>query len=230
MSEAFSVTIISDGVWAIDEGMVCSYLVVGSERALMIDSCMSKGTALSELVKELTDKPIDLLFTHTDSDHTGGQDGFGVPMLHPSEYSYYLSKGNEGRTMRPIWEGDVIDLGGRELEAVLLPGHTPGFIAMLNRTERRLFIGDIISDSWIYLFGAGRNLQAFTESLEKLERMTNSFDILHPCHGSKELGTEWISKTREAAEKLLAGELEGTDPPRQMPCKAYHHNGVTLLF
>ena len=228
--DGFNSTRLSDGLWAIDDGMVRCFLVVGNERAVLVDSCKSVGTALSELVKELTPKPVTLVFSHTDRDHTGGQEGFGVPLLHPSEYSYYLSKGNDDRTVEPLWEGDVLDLGGRSLEVVLVPGHTPGSIALLDRAERRLFVGDVISDFWIHMFGAGRNLRAFIESLKKLEGMAHRFDCLYACHGSAELGTDWIARTREAAEKLLADELEGVDPPADMPCKAYSYQGVTFLY
>jgi glyoxylase-like metal-dependent hydrolase (beta-lactamase superfamily II) len=228
--------------------MVRCFLVEGNERAVLIDSCMSGGTALAEVVcgligsvgfaepadlADLADpagKPIDLVFTHTDPDHTGGQDGFGTPMLHPSEYDYYYSKGNAERKVRPLWEGDVLDLGGIRLEAVLIPGHTPGSLALLDRANRRLFIGDTVSDLWIYMFGQGRNLPAFIESLRKLEDLVDTFDAVYPCHGSARLSVEWVTKTRVAAEKLLADELEGTDPPHEMPCKAYRYNGVTLLY
>jgi glyoxylase-like metal-dependent hydrolase (beta-lactamase superfamily II) len=230
MDSTYKVTPLAAGLWAIDEGFVRCFLVVGSEQALLIDSCMSVGLELSELVKSLTDKPVDLVFTHTDPDHTGGQEGFGPPMLHPSEYGYYYSKGNEGRPVRPLWEGDVLDLGNRKLEAVLLPGHTPGSIALFDHADRRIYVGDTVSDFWVHLFGGGRNVSAFLDSLRKLERMAKSFDILCPCHGSLELEVEWISKTITAAEKLLAGELEATDPPRPMPCKAYRFEGVTLLY
>jgi len=230
MSKGYEVTSLADGLWAIVEGMVCCFLVAGDERAVVIDSCMSKSTTLSELVGRLTDKPIDLVFTHTDPDHTGGQVGFDTPMLHPSEYDYYCSRGNEGRAVIPLWEGDVLDLGNMSLEAVLIPGHTPGSIALLDRANRRLFVGDTISDVWIYLFGPGRNPMAFIESLKKLEGMADCYDTVFPCHGSLELETEWVFRTRRTVEKLLAGELEGKDPPREMPCKAYHSESVTLLY
>lgn len=51
-----------------------------------------------------------------------------------------------------IGEGDVIDLGGLKLEVYDLPGHTPGGIALLNRQDRILFVGDsIIEQTWMQL-------------------------------------------------------------------------------
>ena len=230
MSTEFNVTMLAKGLWSIDEGMVRCFLVEGSERALLLDSCMSDGAALVETVKGLTDKQVSLVFTHTDPDHTGGQDFFGTPMLHPAEYDYYSSRGNDENAVDPLWEGAVLDLGDTALEVVLIPGHTPGSIALLDRANRRLFVGDTVSVAGIFLFGPGRNLRAFIESLKRLEGMADAYDVVYPCHASAELGSEWVEKTRIAAEKLLAGELVGEDPPMDLPCKAYSFDGTTILY
>ncbi|MCL2826392.1 MAG: MBL fold metallo-hydrolase [Eggerthellaceae bacterium] len=230
MHEGFDVKQLGEGLWAINEDMVRCFLVVGSERALLIDCCMRKSLDVSQIVAELTDKPVDLVFTHSDPDHTGGQDGFGAPMLHPSEYDHYFARGNTARDLRPLWEGAVLDLGGTSLEAVLVPGHTPGSLAFLDRAHRRIFVGDTVSDAWVYLFSAGRSLQAFIASLKKLEGMAASFDTVYPCHGSEALGAGSVSTLKTAAEKLLAGELVGVDPPRDLPCKAYEYEGIMLLY
>jgi glyoxylase-like metal-dependent hydrolase (beta-lactamase superfamily II) len=181
-------------------------------------------------VLSLTDKPIKLVISHSDQDHTGGQKYFGTPAMHPAEYARYFTKGNEGRTVEPLWEGQVIDLGGVALEVVLIPGHTPGSIALLDRANRRLFVGDTVSDAQIYMFGDGRDLRAFIESLRKLEAMTALVDTVHSAHGSPVLRAEWFVKTRVAAEKLLNGALEPKEPPFDLPCKLYSHDGVNLLY
>jgi glyoxylase-like metal-dependent hydrolase (beta-lactamase superfamily II) len=236
MSDIFTVTQVAEGIWAIDEKIVRCWLVAGEEHAVLIDSGASGAAEeLAELVNSLLGeekRPVSLVFTHTDGDHTAGQDAFDQPLLHPAEYDYYSSKGNAGRELRALWEGDVLELGGRSLEVVLLPGHTPGSIALLDRASQRLFVGDTLSDSWIFLIGPGRNVPAFIESLRKLASLaeTGAFDVVHPCHGTASLGTEWITRTLTAAQLLLAGELTPHDPPMPLPCKAYVHEGVTLLY
>jgi glyoxylase-like metal-dependent hydrolase (beta-lactamase superfamily II) len=150
--------------------------------------------------------------------------------MHPAEYAQYFSKGNAGKQVEPLWEGRILDLGGLELEAVLIPGHTPGSIALLDRANRRLFAGDTISDSHIYMFGDGRDLQAFIESLRKLESMAALIETVHPAHGSPSLDAKWFTKTRAAAEKLLAGELAPEKPPFDLPCQLYRFDGVGLLY
>lgn len=226
----YRVTQLADQVWSISETMVKCYLIEGKDRAVLFDCCLSGGVSFKEAVHSLTDKPIQLVFSHTDGDHTGAQEFFDTPMLHPAEYDYYVSKGNAGKPVLPLWEGDILDLGGTQLEVVLIPGHTPGHIALLDRAARRLFAGDSISDLWIRMFGPGRNVSAFIASLRKLENLVPAFDTIHAGHGSAALGSQWVRRTRIAAEKLAAGELEGVPDPRGLPCRQYTHDGVNLLY
>jgi glyoxylase-like metal-dependent hydrolase (beta-lactamase superfamily II) len=47
---------------------------------------------------------------------------------------------------RLLNDGDVIDLGDRQFEAVHLPGHTPGSCALHDRANGVLFTGDVLYD------------------------------------------------------------------------------------
>jgi glyoxylase-like metal-dependent hydrolase (beta-lactamase superfamily II) len=228
---AYNVAKIADGVHVVDEDkFVQSFLIEGGDCAALIDSCAGGGEDFKAAVLSLTDKPVKFVVTHSDRDHTGGQEYFGVPFMHPAEYSRYFSQGNAMRTVAPLWEGEVVSLGGVELEVVLIPGHTPGSIALLDRANRRLFVGDTVSDAKIYMFGDGRDLRAFIESLRKLETMAALVDTVHSAHGAPVLSTEWLAKTRVAAEMLLNGGLTPKEPPFDLPCKLYSHNGVNLLY
>ena len=228
---AYNITKIADGIHMIDEDkFVQCYLIEGEECAVLLDSCAGGGEDFQSSILSLTDKPIRLVLSHSDTDHTGGQEYFGMPMMHPAEYARYISKDGRGKPVEPLWEGQVIDLGGIKLEAVLIPGHTPGSIALIDRAARRLFVGDSVSDSHIYMFGDGRDLRAFSTSMRKLEAMSPLVETIHPAHGTPSLPTEWLAKTRVAAEKLLNGELEQKEPPFDLPCKLYSAGEVSFLY
>ncbi|GHU61667.1 MBL fold metallo-hydrolase [Clostridia bacterium] len=229
---AYHISKIADGVHAIDEDkFVQCFLIEGKNCAVLFDSCASGGTEFKEAVLSLTDKPIKLVLSHSDQDHTGGQEYFDCkPLMHPLEFARYAEKGNKGKVTIPLLEGQTIDLGTLMLEAVLIPGHTPGGIALLDRANRRLFVGDTVSDAQIYMFGDGRDLKTFIESLRKLEAMATLIDTVHPAHGSPTIGTEWFTKSRIAAQMLLNGQIEPKEPPYNLPCKLYRYDGVNLLY
>lgn len=47
---------------------------------------------------------------------------------------------------RPVTDGDRIDVGGRELAVLHLPGHTPGSLAVFDPADGTLFSGDVVYD------------------------------------------------------------------------------------
>jgi glyoxylase-like metal-dependent hydrolase (beta-lactamase superfamily II) len=52
---------------------------------------------------------------------------------------------------RVVGEGDVIDLGDRNLAVLHLPGHTPGEIGLWEEATRTLFSGDCVYESGVLL-------------------------------------------------------------------------------
>jgi glyoxylase-like metal-dependent hydrolase (beta-lactamase superfamily II) len=77
--------------------------------------------------------------------------------MHPAEYAHYYEKPDTcGIEARPLWEGDIIDLGVRKFEVILIPGHTAGSIALLDRENRLIITGDTISAGPIFMFGKDR--------------------------------------------------------------------------
>ncbi|MGF2526011.1 MBL fold metallo-hydrolase, partial [Ralstonia pseudosolanacearum] len=71
--------------------------------------------------------------------------------------------------IQPVYHGDIISLGHRDLEVISLPGHTPGSIAVLDRKYRALFSGDPIQDGRIFMFGVQREMHAYRLSLKRLD-------------------------------------------------------------
>jgi glyoxylase-like metal-dependent hydrolase (beta-lactamase superfamily II) len=45
---------------------------------------------------------------------------------------------------RLLKEGDAVELGDSELEVWETPGHTPGSISLLEKSERKLIVGDLL--------------------------------------------------------------------------------------
>lgn len=206
---------ISEHFWIIEENGVRSFLFEGDERAMLVDTGF--GTLqLRELVTELTELPVFVVNTHTDKDHTGCNRDFKSVYMHPSEMDHYknaLPEGCHMEAVSPLWEGDIVDLGFWKFEVILTPGHTPGSIMLLEREKRMLISGDVIQDGDIFMFGAGRNMQAFQNSLKKMIAMADAFDSIWPSHGSYPLTAEIISGILKGTQDMLAGKLPGQEPP-----------------
>lgn len=146
-----AVTPLEEGVWVIEtDDRTTMYLVEGTERALLIDT----GTHPAELdrvVRRFTRKPLFVVLTHAHYDHAGGIGFFGEIYMHPADTVLLdrLPK-YEGR-IRFIGGGDRFDLGGRVLEVVEMPGHTPGSVVLMDRAAGICFSGDAYGSGQVWL-------------------------------------------------------------------------------
>ncbi|MBR5366635.1 MAG: MBL fold metallo-hydrolase [Clostridia bacterium] len=199
---------MNENTWRIEDGGVRLFLLAGTERALLIDSGMNLKTA-RDVAAGLTDLPLSLLNTHADRDHIGSNEQFERFYMHPAEEPVYRRSGMAG-TVVPIEEGDVIDLGGRELRIIHLPGHTPGSIAVLDVRGRILISGDAIQEHGrIFMFGDHRNMRDYVDSLDHLDAYAGQFDEIWPSHADIPVSPAVIPKLRDAAQRILDGEAEG---------------------
>ena len=110
------------------------YIVEGEERALLIDA----GTNIKDLdkiVAGITSKPVTLVATHVHPDHTGASVNYfkeiyinAADMVNVKEMM-----GDYKGEIKYLSDGEVIDLGGREIEVIFTPGHTPGSTTFIDR-------------------------------------------------------------------------------------------------
>ncbi len=224
----YAVSAVFDGIRAIDQDFVRCFLIEGTERAVLLDTCDADAD-LPGLVGSMTDLPVIVVHTHADSDHIGASDRFTETYMHPSEFALLYEVYSKTLHPKPLREGEVLRLGGRELDVLLIPGHTPGSIALLDRTRRILFSGDTVKDNPIYLFGPGRSLPAYLDSLRRLYSIQAAFDTILPSHGSLPIGREVLSDLAEGAELLLSGALAGADAGG-LPCKLYTYRSASFYY
>ena len=110
----------------------------------------------------------------------------------------------------PAEPDEQLDLGGRKLRIIHLPGHTPGSIAVLDIQNRVLISGDPVQEHGrIFMFGAHRNIHDYIRSLEKLNAM-DDFDALWPSHADLPIKPEVIGSLLDGAKKVVWGEITGT--------------------
>jgi len=212
---------ITDDTWRIEEAGVRFFLLAGDKKALLVDSGMQTHNA-KEIAESLVSLPVELLNTHGDMDHVGSNDEFGWFYMNPAEASNYYNTQKKKGMIIPVADGDVIDLGNRQLEIITLPGHTPGSIAVLDRKRRVLISGDPVQDGDIFMFGVQREMHAYILSLKKLEKYSDRFDTIYPSHGTFPVSPDLIPLLYENAGRVLAGEVEAADAEfHGVPIKRY---------
>lgn len=219
---------VTEHFWRIEEDGVRSFLFEGKTRAMLVDTGF--GTIdMRRIVAELTDKPVFLVNTHADGDHTGKNNDFEEIYMHPAEMDRYQQKG-QLRPASALWEGEVIDLDYWQFEVILIPGHTPGSIALLERNKRMLIAGDTVQCGGIYMFGFGRNLDAYIASIERLIKLEDTFDTIWPSHAECPVKPDILESLRGGAKDLKAGKLKAQEAPHNMPCKAYDCGVAIFLY
>ena len=242
-SEWFEVREIGDATWAInDRGCDVMYFVSGGERCLLMDTGWGVGD-LPALVASLSPLPLTVVNTHGHPDHTFGNGQFARVYVHmadeaaarelpPAEMRAWiidnalpkpLPAGFQFDTwavagpgsLETIQDGRVFDLGGRALEVISVPGHTPGSICLLDRQARVLFTGDSVLSGAIWLqLDESLPLRRFHENLRRLQTFSDKFDTILPGHAdlqSLPLSKTLLDDLIDGIGRILAGELVGRE-------------------
>ena len=215
---------------------VFSYLITGEKQALLFDSGFGIGH-IEEVVHQLTPLPVMVLNSHTHYDHVGGNYAFSKVLGIDSDYTRNSARGfpnskmaaslapgqfcpplpegvtQEAYVIRPfrvtqfVADGDVIDLGGRKLEVIATPGHTPDSICLLDRTQRELFTGDTFYPGSLWLWVPETDLDAYQKSVERLARLSDLVDVLRPAHNLPEADPKVLARVSPALSEIRAGKI-----------------------
>jgi hydroxyacylglutathione hydrolase len=226
--ENYTVNKIREGFYSIEQGFVRCFLIEGYREALLIDTGVGSGN-LKKYVEEITKLPITVIFTHADGDHVGNAGQFDTRFMHPCEFDYYKSKNDKTVSMEPVWEGDIIDLGRYSFEVILIPGHTPGSIVLLEKEKRFLIGGDSIQIGSIFMFGNGRNFDAYRASMKKLQGRLKEFDTVYASHNILSMEANTVNLLYEAAGKVMENKVYGKPEERfEGNIKCYETDGVSF--
>ncbi len=104
--------------------------------------------------------------------------------------------------------GQLFDLGGRTLEVIEQPGHTPGEVVLLDRANRLLFGGDNNNTLvWLWMRNS-RPLEEYLASLKRLKARSAEFDTILPGHGGP-LPSSHLDAQIACVEDILGGRCTG---------------------
>ena len=198
---------LGENTWSFEDGFVRFFLLAGEEKAVLIDSGVNCPAA-AQLAAACTDKPLILLNTHGDGDHTSGTGAFSEIYIHPEDYvKCDVCNRYPGTALHAIEDGDEIDLGGRLLRIIHIPGHTAGSVAILDVNNRVLIAGDSVQKGHIYMFGDKREPEKYEASLDKLILLKDEYDTIYASHDECVLPGNYVEKVRASWQKVRAGEV-----------------------
>ncbi len=169
------------------------YLVVGDERAALVDTMEGVGDLRAE-VERITSLPVTVLLTHHHHDHVGGacsfesvgisavddglwereenaearireqlREGFGLP-----EGTFFSTVEGRRPTTWHVDEGYELDLGGETVRAVALPGHTRGSMGYVVSGERVLLSGDAVTPCMTLFYDDSTTVDEWVATLDKM--------------------------------------------------------------
>lgn len=233
-----------------------AYLILGDKQALLFDTGMGISD-IRKVTSELTRLPIIVLNSHTHDDHVGGNWQFETVYGMDTDFTRTNAKGSrqdaqdelgpgmicgelpkgfdrESYATKPwkisrfLHDRDQIDLGGRTLEIVFTPGHTPDAISLLDRAHGLLFSGDTYYPAPIWLFRPETNLDDYVASVKRLAALAPHLKLVLGAHNIPFAQPSVLPTLVTAIETVRAGKVRGE---LQEDGKAlYRSNGISFLM
>jgi glyoxylase-like metal-dependent hydrolase (beta-lactamase superfamily II) len=213
-----------------------AYLIMGTKQAVLFDTGMGIVN-IHALVTRLTSRPIVVLNSHTHNDHIGGNWQFPYVFgmdtaftrnntkgerddaqaeIAPGQICGELPKTFDPKTYAtkpwhisiPVHDGFKVNLGGRTLEVIATPGHTPDSICLLDRDNGLLFTGDTYYPGPIWLYRPETDLDAYVASVQKIAALTPDLQLVLGAHNVPIAQPSVLAKLAAAIEAVRSGQGE----------------------
>lgn len=233
-----------------------AYLILGTRKALLFDTGMGISD-IRKVVNGLTKLPIIVLNSHTHDDHVGGNWQFETVYGMDTEFTRanargsradaqaeiapgmicgQLPKGFDARAYetkpwkieRFLHDGETIDLGGRSLEVLSTPGHTPDAITLLDRANGLLFTGDTYYPAPIWLYRPETNLDAYVSSVKRLAGLAPRLRLVLGAHNVPVAPPSILPQLVTAIEAVRAGTIVAE--PQEGGRAIYRAGKITFLM
>lgn len=152
---------------------------------VLIDAGTGQAAHLEALAAERAAGPGRVLVTHAHSDHIAGAAAIAARWPETRFAKHPLPDRDAKYAVRwtSIGDGDVVDAGDGELQAILTPGHAPDHLAFWHAASRTLFCGDLVVAGSTVVIPAtsGGSLTQYLASLERIRALAPA--RLLPAHG-----------------------------------------------
>lgn len=213
-----------------------SYLIVGHKQAVLFDTGMGIDNIRS-VVSRLTSRPVVVLNSHTHDDHVGDNWRFSFVYGMDTAFTRANAKGSREdaqaeiapdqicgdlpKTFNPktyatkpwhislfVHDGFKINLGGRTLEIISTPGHTPDAISLIDRENGLLFTGDTYYPAPIWLYRPETDLDAYVASVKRLAALATQVKLVLGAHNIPVAQPDVLPKLVDAIQAVRSGKGE----------------------
>lgn len=233
-----------------------SFLIIGQERDALFDTGLGIGD-IKHLVETITDHEILVINSHTHDDHVGGNWAFGNVLGMDTPFARQNAKGSrvdaqaeldsgsvcgslppgfdaKAHRTRPwhitrwIHDRDTVNLGGRTLQVIATPGHTPDAIALFDAQNGLLFTGDSYYPGPIWLYRPETDLDAYERSVATMATLAPRVRELLTSHNVPVADPSILPQLLTAIREVRARRI--TPVPAGAGKVEYHIGDITFLM
>lgn len=255
----FEVYKVTENTYAIYEPFqwqeAISYLLIGSEKALLVDTLQGVGD-LKSVIDSLTTLPVIVMNTHSHYDHVSSNYQFETIYGIDNTYTADNAKGHNNAeiggsmTMDTIWknlptdfdiskyeskayeidkfvaDGEIIDIGDREIQVTFTPGHSPDSVILVDKENRMMFTGDTFYPAPIYVYSDTTSFEDFFMSSQIMFGFREDVDYLMPGHNETMQPASYLDELRAATMAII----NPTTPYQQSTGRrSYDFNGFSII-
>jgi glyoxylase-like metal-dependent hydrolase (beta-lactamase superfamily II) len=193
---------------------------------------------LRALTGKLTKLPVVVMNSHTHDDHVGSNWQFDTVYGMDAAFTRESAKGSKTdalaeiapgevcgklpvgfdraayatrpwKTAKWMHDGDHVELGGRTLEIVATPGHTPDAICLFDRANGLLFTGDTFYPGTVWIYRPETDLTAYGKSVRRLAALEPEVKLVLGAHNVPVAEPSVLGALASAFETVQRGEVVG---------------------
>ncbi len=137
----------------------CYFLINSADRNCVIVDAGDEPYAIREIIERRKLKPVALLLTHGHFDHIGaadeirnayhidiyaGEDETELLRVPAQNLSAYFGSSFSLTGVKPVKDGELLELAGMHIRVIATPGHTKGGVCYYLEKQKALLTGDTL--------------------------------------------------------------------------------------
>ncbi len=216
-----------------------AYLIIGKNKALLFDTGMgldSISAVVKELTKLPimvlnshthpdhvggNNEFSHILAMNTPFTHANAKNGykhnevkaevdpssFCLARLPRTDTTHYAIK--PFKVAQYINDGYIINLGGRKLQVIATPGHTPDAICLFDKQAGYLWTGDSFYQGPIFLLADHTDLKAYHKSIHTIARYAALSHLVLPAHNLPAIEPAMVIAASKHFDQIATGKMKG---------------------